>query len=229
MTNSLIIGGSKGIGYSISKALIKRGDNLFIISRKKIKLKNSYSLNLLDEISVKKFFKNFSKNKIKIDNLIFSQRYRGDKYEEENQLIIKSTQLIIKILFKNFKKNTSIVFIGSPASKYIAKQVNLSYHLTRASLNILMKYYAVNLGKYGIRSNSVMTGTVIKKENKKYFQENPKIISELIKKTPLKNIGKSDDIANLVMFLCSNKSSFISGQSITVDGGLSAIMHESLL
>ena len=92
-----------------------------------------------------------------------------------------------------------------------------------------MKYYAVNLGKYGIRSNSVMTGTIIKKENKKYFQENPEIISELIKKTPLKKIGKSDDIANLVMFLCSSKSSFISGQSITVDGGLSAIMHESLL
>ncbi len=229
MTNTIVIGGSKGIGLSISQACIKRGDNVHIISRDKIKYKNSYSLDLIDAQNINIFFDNFLKKKIKFDNLIFSQRYRGDNYEDENQIIIKSTQLIIKLLKNKLKKNSSITFVGSPASQYISENVNFSYHITRASQINLMKYNAVNLGKYGTRCNLVMTGTIIKKENKKYFKDNPKVISKIIKKTPLKKIGNSDDVANLVLFLSSNQSSFITGQSIIVDGGLSTIMHESLL
>jgi NAD(P)-dependent dehydrogenase (short-subunit alcohol dehydrogenase family) len=229
MTNTFIIGGTKGIGSSIYKSFKKRGDKVFVFSRTKINSKTSYTIDLSSNKDVEKFFLSFSKKKIKIDNLVFSQRYRGNNYDEENQVIIKSTKLILKIMLKKFNKNSSIVFISSPASIYISDKVNMSYHLTRATLQNLMKYYAVLLGKYKIRCNSVLTGTIIKKENKKFFKENPKLIKKLIDNTPLNQIGNADNIANLVLFLCSKQSYFITGQSINIDGGLSLKMHESLL
>ena len=45
-------------------------------------------------------------------------------------------------------------------------------------------------------------------------------VIDIIKETPLNRIGKPEDVANLVEFLCSEKASFITGQIITIDGGL---------
>ena len=61
---------------------------------------------------------------------------------------------------------------------------------------------------------------VIKNENKKFFKKNKKFIKKLEKKIPLQRVGTARDVSNLVSFLCSDKSTFITGQNINVDGGL---------
>ena len=86
----------------------------------------------------------------------------------------------------------------------------------------------MGLGGQGVRCNYVLLGTVIKEENRQFFtRDNPvtKLFEEI---TPLKKLGNAIDIAHLVEFLCSDKASFITGQCISVDGGLSVIGQESI-
>ena len=135
---------------------------------------------------------------------------------------------MIEILEDKFTKNASIIMIGSFASKFIYNEQPVEYHASRAALESLTKYYAVGLGGQGVRCNYVLLGTVIKEENRQFFtRDNPvtKLFEEI---TPLKKLGNAIDIAHLVEFLCSDKASFITGQCISVDGGLSVIGQESI-
>ena len=91
-----------------------------------------------------------------------------------------------------------------------------------------MKYYAVNLGEKGIRCNCVLPNSVIKPENKDYFTKNNDVRRMIEQITPLKRMGTAKDIANTVDFLCSPKSSFITGQTIFVDGGISVRGQDSI-
>ena len=98
-----------------------------------------------------------------------------------------------------------------------------------AALENLSRYLAVQLGPLGVRCNCILPGgTLVKPENTDFFtKENP--ITELLEEIrPIRKIGDAKDVAYLVEFLCSNKASFISGQSIFVDGGLHAVSQESL-
>ena len=73
-----------------------------------------------------------------------------------------------------------------------------------------------------------MPNTIIKEGNKNYFNKNNKKRLLIEKITPLKRMGTSDDIANLVSFLCRDDSSFITVQTILVDGGLSILSQENI-
>ena len=91
-----------------------------------------------------------------------------------------------------------------------------------------MRYYAVAYGNKGIRFNSILPSTLIKPENINFFTKDNKVRKMIENITPLGRMGEADDIANLVEFLCSPKSSFITGNTFFVDGGLSIIGQESI-
>jgi len=223
---SLVVGGQTGIGRSIVEVLRARGDEVYTFSRRKSKDENHISIDLGSKTNIKKI-EDLLNNSL-IDNLIFCHRYRGDDSQIEYQLTVNAVCEIIELLKGKFKKNGSIVALSSEASNLIFDEQAIEYHTSRAALESLIRYYAVSLGAKGIRCNCVLPGTVIKEENRNFFTEdNP--VTKLIKEiTPLNNIGHSIDIANLVEFLCSDKSSFISGQSINVDGGLGLVAQESI-
>ena len=223
---SLIIGGHRGIGKSIYINLKKRGDEIFCVSRSTIKKKNFITAditNKIDQDKISNFFK-----KIKIDNLIFAQRYRGDDSEEEYKVILKATTNIIKNI--KFKKNgSSIIILGSIASTTVIGDQDDVYHLTRGALETLTKYYAFKLGTNKTRVNCIQPTKIFKPENKSFFSKKNNLDRRLIEKiTPLSRMGTSDDIANLVEFLTSEKSSYITGTIIPVDGGLRLVGQEQI-
>lgn len=229
--NSLIVGGSKGIGSVIASILKKRGDSIFILSRNRIKNSNHIQADLLDKKALKiKLLQKFKKKKI--DNIIFSQRYRGTSWLENFQISLFSVEFIIKILKKRLNKNSSVIIISSVSNRTILDDQPSSYHMTRGALENLSKYYAVNYGKHKIRFNCILPTKIIKPENKKFFNSSKK--GKNIKKfmkmiTPLNEMGTSEDVAYTVEFLTSDKSKFITGQSIVIDGGTSLQSQESIL
>ena len=91
-----------------------------------------------------------------------------------------------------------------------------------------MRYYSVVYGKYGVRFNCILPSSLIKPENSDFFIEDNKERKMIERITPLGRMGNSQDVANLIEFLCSNKSSFITGNSIFIDGGLFLIGQESI-
>jgi NAD(P)-dependent dehydrogenase (short-subunit alcohol dehydrogenase family) len=224
--NSLIIGGQRGIGLVIFNTLKKRGDNIFSISRSKVANKNSILADINTVEGLEKI-KNEFLNK-KINNLIFSHRYRGQNSHEEFQVMVEATNNIIKILENNFLKNSSIVVLSSIASSTIVHDQNATYHYTRGALDTLVKYYACTLGKKKIRINCIQPTKIFKPENKSYFLKNNADRKLIEKITPLGRMGDAQDIADLVDFLTSDKSTFITGTIIPVDGGLRLVSQEQI-
>jgi NAD(P)-dependent dehydrogenase (short-subunit alcohol dehydrogenase family) len=87
----------------------------------------------------------------------------------------------------------------------------------------------VTLGTKGIRVNSISPGTVLKEESRRAYLQNEKLMNLYRRLTPLERMGTAEDVAHVVEFLCSPKSSFLTGQDIVVDGGLSLQLQEALV
>ena len=224
---SLVIGGTHGIGSVVSEVLRDRGDRVITLSRREKSDENHISVDLSSEKQISQMSKKMGKKPI--NNLIFCHRYRGDKWRKEFQISLDAIYHIIENLNKNLTKNAAIVIIGSNASRFILDEQPLSYHATRAALESLTSYYAVHLGARGTRCNCVLVGgTIIKPENADFFTKNNSVRQLIEEIRPLGKMGDARDVAYLVEFLSSNKASFITGQSIMVDGGLSVVSQESI-
>ena len=89
------------------------------------------------------------------------------------------------------------------------------YSATKAGIIQLTKYMATHFGKYNIQTNSISPGGIYNGQSED-FVENYK------NKTPLGRMGKTADICNALNFLCSEKTDYINGQNIVVDGGFLA-------
>lgn len=93
------------------------------------------------------------------------------------------------------------------------------YGVAKAGVIQLTKYYASYLGKEGITVNTVTPGPFPADR----IQENQAFVKKLQEKTLLKRIGKPEEIGGAFVFLASDASSYITGQNIVVDGGLSIL------
>ena len=166
-----------------------------------------------------------------MNSIVFSHRYRGhdDDWAGELQLSLTATKNIIDYLADKFTDDGgSIVIIGSIASYLIAEEQPLSYHVGKACINQMIRYYAVKLGPRGIRFNCISSGTILKDESKDFYLKNEKLYNLYKSLSPLNRMGTSEDIANAAVFLSSAKASFINGTNLVVDGGISLRGHESL-
>ena len=93
-----------------------------------------------------------------------------------------------------------------------------AYCPTKAAIIMFTKVCALEWGKYGIRVNAIAPGQILTDMNRERMKD-PEILQARIDAIPLGRIGDVQDIANLCLFLLSDKASYISGESILVDGG----------
>ena len=225
---SIIIGGTKGIGSVIVKKLKDRGDKTIIFSKNINKKFKSQKLDLIDKNQIKNTFLHNLKLK-KIDNLIFSHRYRGNNEQEDYQISLHSVEQIIDLMKDKLSKKSSIIIINSIAIRTIVDDQPQRYHVIRGGLEQLTKYAAIKLGKNGTRVNSILVTKIIKPENKNFFLKKNNSVRRMMEKiTPLRRMGDAEDVANLVDFLTNDKSSFITGLSIPIDGGTHLLSQESI-
>ncbi|MFA6403651.1 MAG: SDR family oxidoreductase [Salinivirgaceae bacterium] len=135
-----------------------------------------------------------------------------------------AVEIISVLLKKNINKGSlkNIVFISAILSKYGAKGHNL-YSSTKAALDGLMKSLAVELAPE-IRVNCILPGGV-KTPMSEFALKDPTIVEKFKQDYPL-GLGETSDIANLVEFLLSDKSRWITGQQIIIDGGRTANMSQ---
>lgn len=123
--------------------------------------------------------------------------------------------------FTDSKVSGSIVNISSVHGRraYLDHAV---YEMTKAAIDALTRNVAVVYGPYGIRANSVAPGAVMSEAMEQSFVDAPDPLGRrqfLEMTTPLKRIAETSEIAEVVEFLISPRSSYLTGQSICVDGG----------
>lgn len=137
---------------------------------------------------------------------------------------VKGTILCSKIFSKKMveKKHGKIINIGSiygvmpPDKRIYADKYSVNseiYGASKAGIIQFTKYLAAYFGEFGITVNCVSPGGV------HHDGQNPFFVKNYIKKTPLGRMANTEDLANVICFLASDDSNYITGQNIIVDGG----------
>ena len=125
------------------------------------------------------------------------------------------TQYILKSMIKN--KRGSIVYISS-SSALDGNEGRSAYSSAKAAIIAQAKVLSRELGVHNIRVNSIAPGLTNTDMMKKNHKE--KIISEMVSRISLRRIANPEEIANVVLLLSSDLTSYITGQVIRVDGGM---------
>jgi len=124
--------------------------------------------------------------------------------------VLVSCQRFASALIENSDRG-SIVNLSSIAARAIPLLVG--YGAAKAGLESMSRTMAAEWGQYGIRVNAVAPGTV------KTPRAGQSDLEEATQKIPLQRRGEPEDIANAVLFLLSDRANYITGQTLTVDGG----------
>ena len=121
------------------------------------------------------------------------------------------------------KNNGSIVNISSIAAFLITHQT-CDYHVAKAGILQLTRYLAYEFGPEGVRVNCICPG-VVDRDASPHLTDDATNRSVVDLTVPLKRAGTSRDLANAALFLCSDAASYITGQALVVDGGLTLGEH----
>jgi NAD(P)-dependent dehydrogenase (short-subunit alcohol dehydrogenase family) len=240
--NYVITGAGKGIGYSVLTKLYQSGANIALITRSKSDLKNiekkfssnrviSFCGDVSDNNDRISFF-NLVKKKMKnIDGLVnnagIRQRKEFKKISQNEldhiyEINIKSVFFLTQLFFKLMKKTKgSIVNISSIVGPIGFNNLS-GYAFTKSGLIGLTKSIANELAKQKIRVNSISPGFIKSSYATHFKKNNPELYDYTISRTLLKRWGECDEVADLILFLLSNNSLFITGNNIFIDGGWSA-------
>ena len=137
---------------------------------------------------------------------------------------LKAPLFMSQVFIRKHTDNTEmacIVNISSVAAQKICNE-SAVYHVAKAGLENLTRYLAVYGGPKGIRVNAVRPGFIVQDEHQgRYLQKDNASYRQMAENChPLRRVGTSDDIADAVLFLSSDRASFITGQVLTIDGGL---------
>jgi len=110
----------------------------------------------------------------------------------------------------------SIVTISSGTST-IGESTRVAYGVSKAALNQLTRHLAVRYGRDGIRANAIAPGFVL--TDTAIANVPAPVRQRLAEANPMRRLGTPDDIARVVVFLCSDASAYVNGQVLHVDGG----------
>jgi len=238
-----ITGSDKGLGRKFVENFSKNGADIISCSRKKSSEHELFCKNLSEKYNVHIYnyyfdlenFQDISKNLqliinnfSKIDILINNagvnftsliEMTTLDKLNKIYNINFFSIFLITQKLLRLLKKGSSPSIINISSSASIENNIGrFAYSSSKVLINSFTKTLSKEAGRYKIRVNAVAPGLTNTKMMKSTTTE--KNINETIKRISLLRVCEPEEIANLVLFLGSNVSSYINGQVISIDGGL---------
>ncbi len=243
---TIITGASGGIGSVTSKKLLDEGSKIVLVGRNKEKLKSTLealdddnnTLSVAADVThesealnvVEQTISAFDKIDIlincaaTINNPVPFHLMTEDQWTNLINVNLKGTFQPIKSVIPIMMEQNSgnIVNISSLLGIRAIPKVPFSvYGVTKSGIIMLTKNIAVEYGQYNIRCNCVAPSTIRSPLLEPYLQdEGAKKVLE--SSFPLKRIGEPEDVANAILFLCSDKSKWITGTVMEVDGGISA-------
>lgn len=118
----------------------------------------------------------------------------------------------------------SAVLISSMSAQIVnVPQFQASYHASKAAVSMLAKSLAVEWAPSGIRVNAVEPGYMLSDMTRQFMDENPDLAEQWRSMIPMGRMGVPADLVGLVRFLASADSGYVTGQSMIIDGGYTAV------
>ena len=234
MKKVFITGASRGIGNAIAKSLLK--ENYTVIgtatSSKGVDQLIAegilgYKLELDDLERINASWEKISDEHLNVDILVnnagFTRdnlilRMSEDEWNDVMNVHLNGMFRITKRLLKPMlKKRWGRIINLSSTSAVLGNKGQANYAAAKAGIEAFSRSLASEVGSRGITVNAVAPGFI----NTDMTELNSGVVEEeLIKKIPLGRFGETSEIAHLVNFLCSEESSYITGQTIHINGGL---------
>lgn len=237
----LITGGSRGIGKSIALAFAKSGAHIVVNYSSNAEMAEAVAAeargygveafvigcDVSDEEAVESMIDNIEKNFKPIDILINNAgvtrdglliRMKTSDWDQVMDINLKGTYLCTKHLGKRMLKRKSGTIVNVTSVVGITGNAGQSnYSASKAGVIGFTKSIAKEFASRGIRVNAVAPGFIETDMTGKLSEE---VIESYSKAIPLGRMGSPEDVAAAVLFLSSEQSAYMTGQIITVDGGM---------
>ena len=216
---AVVTGGANGIGKCIAEEFRKTGVRVFVID-------TVDGDHFVGDISKKEVLEAFAREVISecgtIDYLINNappimkgiDECSYEEFQEALSVGVTAPFYLSKLLAPHFAEGASIVNISSSRDRMSQPQTE-SYTAAKGGIAALTHAMAVSFaGK--VRVNSISPGWI---DNAYHVYDGPDALQQ-----PSGRVGNPMDIANMVMFLCSDRAGFITGENICIDGGMTKLM-----
>tara|TARA_B100001057_G_scaffold242625_1_gene242945 strand:- start:3488 stop:4258 length:771 start_codon:yes stop_codon:yes gene_type:complete len=245
--NIIITGGNGFLGSQITKALINEKANVYVIDIKKPKKKSSvkyFKSDITNENELRKILKFFITKKIKIDVLINNaaidyppavskknsfklETFQNNLWDKDISVSLKGSYLCTKVFGSHMSKSKKGIILNvssdlgiiAPDQRIYKKSgfiKPITYSVVKHGIIGLTKYTASYWGEKNIRCNAIAPGGIYNNQDRSFVKK----INQLI---PLGRMAKKDEYNGLILFLCSDLSSYITGSIIVADGGRTII------
>lgn len=238
-----IAGGSSGINFGIANAFAKQGAKLALLSRSQQKIDAAvaklrghggevlgFSADVRDyaavEFSVQKTQAAWGDLDIVISGAAgnfpaAAAEMSANAFRAVVEIDLLGTYHVLRAAYPFLKKpGASVINISAPQA-FVAMPLQSHVCAAKAGVDMLTRSLALEWGKDGIRVNSLVPGPIENTEGMRRLAPTETIKAEVCQSVPLRRMGKSDDIANAALLLCSPLAGFITGAIIPVDGGWS--------
>ena len=233
---AVVTGAARGIGLATSKILVDGGTSVVMVDRDADALAlatkeiDGNILPLTLDVSVAsevdQIFEQTEKNYARLDCLINNAGVADFGPIEETSFerwrTVMATNLDGVFLCSQaatpaLKKSGGCIVNIASISGLRASTLRVAYGTSKAAVIQLTQQQAVELGEYGIRVNCVAPGPV--RTKLAMAVHTPEIIKAYHDAIPLNRYGSEEEIANLIVFLCSAEAGYITGQTVAADGG----------
>jgi len=244
--NIIITGGSGFLGSQMIKGFLKNKSKLIILDLNKPKIKNKnliyFNCDITNETEVKRVF-NKIKKKTKIDVLINNaardyipqkknkknifENFELDNWNKDLSVGLGGAFICTKVFGAEMAKNKKGVILNISSdlgiiapTQDIYKGLNfikpVTYSVVKHGIIGLTKYTAAYWAKKNVRCNAIAPGGILNNQNKKFLSKIKKVI-------PLNRLAKKNEYNDLILFLCCDSSSYMTGSIVVADGGRTII------
>ncbi|KJZ08894.1 oxidoreductase [Marinomonas sp. S3726] len=232
----IVTGGSSGIGLSVVKLFLANNYRVFNLDMQPSKFGQFCSCDITNLEQVNKIIDGITQRH-NVDTLVsnagihFSATIEDTSEEELDKIFsinVKGAYAAMKAVIPNMKHNQSgsIILISSEQA-LVGKPNSFAYSLTKTALASMAKTTALDYAAFNIRANAVCPGTIetplyhkaIGNYCEKSGADKEEVHQEEAKLQPLGRLGQPEEVAELVLFLASDKATFITGSLQVIDGG----------
>lgn len=239
---ALVYGGRSPIALALCEQLAASGQEVHLVTRHRdeviVKLASDHNCKHVHECDLEDAKKSIAlaleiDSKVDgLDAVAFVHRYRTaisnpvKQYEVE---VYTPYEIIDALASQSRDKQCAVVLTTSPAARNIVGDQDFQYHASKAALSQLVRFGAVRFASKNLRVNGVSPGSfVFKQRAADFYTKNPEVVARANRLIPLARMGTVTEIASVASFLLSDKSSYMNGQILEVDGGLSNFDQASL-
>jgi len=240
---AVVTGSSKGIGRAIAEALARAGAKVVISSRKAEACeevaeplrKEGREVAVIPchigkradcEGLITKTKERFGSVDVLVSNAAVNPYYgpmsglSDEAFDKVMQTNVRSTVWLTNLVRPDMaaKRDGAIIIVSSIGGLKGTDALGI-YAISKAADFQLARNLAIECGPDNIRVNCIAPG-LVRTDFARALWENPKLLEQTEKRTPLRRIGEPDDIAGAAVFLASRAGSWMTGQTIVIDGGV---------